>query len=221
MATHWHERFFASTRGQIIALLCRGSRTVDDLAQSLSLTDNAVRAHLATLERDGFVKQEGVRRGAGKPAFAYELTPEAERLFPKPYGRILHQLLDVLAARLTPDVLEEVLREVGHRVAAGHQAPPGNLRGRAEYALTLLGDLGGLGELEERDAAFVIRGYSCPVGAAVPGHPQMCLLAETLLADVVGAPVRERCDRGDPPRCCFEVSMAADPAIHPSHPPRA
>ena len=43
----WKQRFFSSTRGRIVALLRRTSRTVDELAQALDLTDNAVRAHLA------------------------------------------------------------------------------------------------------------------------------------------------------------------------------
>ncbi len=64
----WNSRFFASTRGKIVTLLRRASRTVDELAQALDLTDNAVRAHLATLERDGFVQQRGERRGSGKPS---------------------------------------------------------------------------------------------------------------------------------------------------------
>ncbi|HET8631769.1 MAG TPA: ArsR family transcriptional regulator, partial [Thermomicrobiales bacterium] len=82
----WERRFFGSTRGRVLALLRRASRTVDELARALGLTDNAVRAHLATLERDGLVRQEGLRRGAGKPAYAYDLTPAAERLFPSAYG---------------------------------------------------------------------------------------------------------------------------------------
>src|SRR5687767_14188559 len=110
--TRWDERFFASTRGQAVALLRRGRRTVDELAVALDLTDNAVRAQLAALERDGLVRQGWMRRGAGKPSFTYELTVEAERLFPKAYGVLLHQLLGLLAERLPRDDLEEALREV-------------------------------------------------------------------------------------------------------------
>src|SRR5262245_19414890 len=90
------ERFFASSRGQVVTLLRRGERTVDEMAQALGLTDNAVRAHLATLERDGLVRQAGLRRGTSRPAYAYALTPAAERLFPKAYGALLRLLLDVL-----------------------------------------------------------------------------------------------------------------------------
>src|SRR5919205_4412865 len=108
-AARWDKRFFASTRGRIVALLRRATRTVDDLAQALGLTDNAVRAHLATLERDGLVHQEGVRRGSGKPAYAYALTPDAERLFPKPYAAVLDQLLDALDEHMVPEEVEAML----------------------------------------------------------------------------------------------------------------
>src|SRR2546423_4616771 len=102
---NWNQRFFESTRGRIIMLLRRADRTVEELAQALNLTDNAVRAHLATLERDGLVRQRGARRGAGKPAFVYEPTPEAEQLFPKAYGSVLRELLQVLEEDL-PDEVE-------------------------------------------------------------------------------------------------------------------
>ena len=55
--------FFASTRGRIVLIMRRGARTVDELATALHLTDNAVRAHIATLERDGLVEEQAVRRG--------------------------------------------------------------------------------------------------------------------------------------------------------------
>ncbi len=208
MGTRWDQRFFASTRGQVVTLLRRASRTVDELARALDLTDNAVRVQLAGLERDGLVRQHGVRRGAGKPAYAYDLTPEAERLFPKAYGPVLRQLLAVLAERLRPEELEGLLRTVGHRLATGRTAPAGDPRARLATAVAVLNELGGLAELEERDGAFVIRGYSCPLAAAVPGHPEVCKLAEALLTEVVGAPVQECCDRGERPHCQFEVMLA-------------
>jgi predicted ArsR family transcriptional regulator len=177
---------------------------VNELAAELDLTDNAVRLHLSTLERDGLVVQEGVRRGAGKPSYAYQLTPEAERLFPKPYGPVLDELLRVLAERLPPAELEAALREVGHRLASGHEAPPGDLRLRVEHGAALLDALGGLAEVEERDGRYAIQGYNCPLAAAA-GHAETCRLAETMLTDVIGAPVCERCDRSGPPRCRFLV----------------
>jgi predicted ArsR family transcriptional regulator len=51
----WRVRFLDSTRGQILALLRVESCTVNELAAALKLTDNAVRAHLISLERDGLI----------------------------------------------------------------------------------------------------------------------------------------------------------------------
>ena len=201
------KRFFASTRGRIVALLRRQRRTVDELAQALDLTDNAIRAHLATLERDGLVHQQGVRRGSGKPAYAYALTPEAERLFPKPYALVLRHLLDVLDQRMVPAEVEALLRSVGHALASGLSAADGNVRARLEMAVAVLNELGGLAELEEHNGAFVIRGYSCPLAAVVPGHPEVCRLAETLVTEVAGVVVTEHCDRREPLQCCFEAAQ--------------
>jgi len=202
----WDKRFFDSTRGRIVALLRRSTRTVDELAQVLDLTDNAVRAHLATLERDGLVHQRGVRRRSGKPAYAYDLTPEAERLFPKPYAPVLRQLLDVLDKRMVPGDVEALLRSAGHQLASGLRVTEGDVRTRLEAAVGVLNELGGLAELEEHEGAFVIRGYSCPLAEVVPGHPEVCRLAETLVAEVAGVPVEEHCDRSETVRCSFRAT---------------
>lgn len=204
----WNQRFFTSTRGRIIMLLRRESRTVDELAQILNLTDNAVRAHLATLERDGFVQQTGERRGNGKPAFVYELSADAEQLFPKAYGPILRQLLEVLSEKLATDEVEALLRRTGRRLAEQQHLASGDLQARLLTAVNVLNELGGLAELEERDGAYYIRGYSCPLAVVVPGHPEVCRLAESLISEVAGQPVKECCDGHEPARCCFSIQKS-------------
>jgi predicted ArsR family transcriptional regulator len=215
MATSLGQRFFGSTRGRIVTLLRRRGMTVDELAAEVSLTNNGVRAHLATLERDGLVTQRGSVRsssGGGKPAYVYRLTPEAEALFPKAYEPVLGRLLDVLSGELGPEESEAMLREVGRRIAEGRTVSDGGGRARLEEAVATLNALGGLAELEEHDGGFLIRGYSCPLGAVAPDHPEVCRMAETLISELAAAPVREHCDREIEPRCCFEVmpSESAD-----------
>src|ERR671912_344819 len=119
--TKFDKRFFDSTRGRLVTLLRGATKTVNELAAELGLTDNAVRAHLLSLERDGLIKQSGIQRGTRKPHFAYQLTEEAEQLFPKAYDALLNQLIAVLKERLTPSALEEVLREVGPFCPGSHR----------------------------------------------------------------------------------------------------
>jgi predicted ArsR family transcriptional regulator len=206
-------QFFASTRGRIVMLLRRASRTVDELATSLDLTDNAVRAQIATLERDGLVEQRGSRRGVSKPAAAYGLADGAEWLFPKAYGAVLAQLLAVLRERLQADELESVLRAVGRRIAALHPVVTADSDARLARAADVLNGLGGLAEIERDGGAFIIRGYDCPFAALATHHPDVCSVAEAMLADLIGVPVRERCDRGVRPHCRFEGTLANEPGV--------
>jgi predicted ArsR family transcriptional regulator len=205
--TNWNRRFFSSTRGRIITLLRRSSRTVDELAQALDLTHTAVRAHLAALERDGLVQQRSERRGSGKPSSVYDLAPAAEYLFPKSYGQLLDQLLEVLHGRMTPEEVETLLREVGQRMAAPWKIPPGELRVRLEAAVEVLNELGGLMERETGGETVGIRGYRCQFAAVVLEHPVVCRLAETLLTELVGVPVQEHCERTGSVPCRFVVPV--------------
>lgn len=204
---NWNRWFFASTRGQIITLLRRSSRTVDELAQALDLTHTAVRAHLAALERDGLVKQRSERRGSGKPSSVYDLTPAAEYLFPKSYGQLLNQLLDVLGERKPADDVETLLREVGRRMAADWKLPPGDLRMRLDEAVEVLNELGGLMERETEGEMLCILGYRCPFAAVMQEHPEVCDLAETLLSELVGVPIQEQCERTGTVPCRFVVPV--------------
>jgi predicted ArsR family transcriptional regulator len=153
------------------------------------------------------VRQSGLRRGPRKPHFTYVLTEDAERLFPKAYDVLLNQLIVVLKNRLEPSQIEEVLREVGRAVAAGMPSNNGaNLETRARRALKFLETIGGAAKIDEQDDKIVIASSSCPLAAAVSVHPEVCRLAETMVAEIVKAPVEEHCDREGRPRCRFEIS---------------
>lgn len=208
MGTKLDKRFFESTRGRIVQSV-RGSRkTVNELSEELGLTDNAVRAHLLSLERDGLIRQSGLQRGTRKPHFAYELTDEADNLFPKAYDALLVRLISVLKAQLTPVALNKVLREVG-RSLAGDQASRGkkeNVVHRAGKAVLALEAIGGAAQLNQEGNKLFIQSGSCPLATAVAEHPEVCQLAEALLSEIVGSKVQEQCDREGSPRCRFEIA---------------
>lgn len=206
--TKLDKRFFASTRGRIVALVRGTTKTVNELAKDLDLTDNAVRAHLLSLERDGLIRQSGIQRGTRKPHFAYELTGEAEKLFPKAYDVILNRLIATLKARLSQAAVEDVLKEVGRSLAMSQtmSGKSGDLETRVEKGLKALENIGGAARIEKEESSFFIRSERCPLASAVAEHPEVCSLAETLLSEIIGAEVHEHCNRGGSPRCRFEVT---------------
>lgn len=201
----WRERILSTTRGRVLSLLRRGPRTVNELADALGLTDNAVRLHLSSLERDALVEQHGVRRGVGKPAHLYRLSGEAESLFPKGYATVLSEVLAYVREEQGAEGLEAFLRSVGRRTGERARAGGDDLRDRVDAAVGVLEELGGMAAVEEEDDAIVIRGFSCPLSAIVGPNPEACALAEQLVSGVVGARVEECCDRSSRPRCAFRV----------------
>jgi predicted ArsR family transcriptional regulator len=203
----WRARLFKSTRGKILDLLRTRERTVNELAAALRLTDNAVRAHLASLERDRLASQSGMKPGVRKPHTTYALGPEAEQLFPKAYGRLVSLLMAIFSRRVKPRTLRSGLRAAGRTLAREHLS---ELRGktrqqRIDVALRVLQELGGAATFREEDGKHVIYGNGCPIAAATANHPEACLLAESLLANIIGSPVKEHCIRGPAPACRFDV----------------
>jgi predicted ArsR family transcriptional regulator len=203
----WRERLFKSTRGKILNLLRTRESTVNELAEELHLTDNAVRAHLASLERDRLVTQSGMKPGVRKPHTTYALGPEAEQLFPKAYGRLVSLLMSLLSRQVNPQVLRAGMRATGRTVAREHllELKGKTRRQRIDAALRILRELGGSVTFREEDGKHFIYGNGCPIAAATANHPEACLLAESLLRNIIGAPVKERCVRGPAPSCRFEV----------------
>ena len=201
----WRKRFFESTRGTLVALLRRRELTVDQMATALGVTDNAVRAQLATLERDQLVEPRGVRRGGGKPSQAYGPTEQFELSLSRAYAALLRHLVRELGDRLSGPELDRLLRAAGRRWAADlPPAPPGPPGERLAHAAGLLEQLGAAVEVEPIDGVLGIRGFGCPLGVAVHDQPHTCAAVEAMLSTVVGAKVKERCDRtGHSPSCRF------------------
>jgi predicted ArsR family transcriptional regulator len=206
------------SRGRITALLRRGVRTVDGLARAVGLTPNAVRQHLATLERDGVVvrrasRREGGPQPRGKPATIYEVAPEAEASFSRAYAPVLTALLTALPDHVAQPALGNLLRATGERLAAGAPVAQGDLQARAAAGVALLESLGGIVELSGEGSAFVIRGCSCPLSRAVTARPELCAAIEILLATVTGAHVEEHCDHQNGTRCRFDLTAPVGPVV--------
>ena len=202
-------RYLTGTRGKIIDLLRRSHLTANEIAARLDLTHNAVRGHLTVLQREGLIREGGSRRSSTRPAVVYALVPEAEAIFSRAYVPFVAHLVRVLQDRLDQKELDAVMRSVGRGLASDWPRAQGDLLQRVEAAAGLLEDLGALNEIERLDGGFVIRGYGCLLSQAVHRRPEVCRAMESLLTELVEAPVRECCERGgERPRCCFEIATS-------------
>ena len=193
------------TQGKLLGLLRRSPMTISELSRALDLTDNAIRTHIAALGRDGLVAEEGAQRDTGgKPARLYVLTRQGEELFPKAYALALQGLVEEIARNDGWERAVNLLREVGVRAAAGVQGGA-SLDRRVDAALTTLRDLGADIDAVREGDGWSLRGYACPLAKVTAAHPEVCSLVTALVAEIVGRPVTECCERGDRPRCRFQV----------------
>jgi predicted ArsR family transcriptional regulator len=206
----WQRQLGKTTRNRVIALLRRGEHSVEELAGSLGLTDNAVRAQLASLERDGIVRSLGTRRDGtvGKPATLYGIASGNSALFSNAYAPVLATLLAELRGRMTSRQVEALLRRTGRRLARS-LPERATFDERVRASAAFLKEMGADAELVQTGGGYEIRGHGCVLADAVVECPSSCAVLEQLLGATTGGTVKERCDRTDHPSCRFFISPAA------------
>jgi predicted ArsR family transcriptional regulator len=91
--------------------------TVDDLTARLQVTRAAVRQHLAALERDGYVRKQGLRLTGGRPGYVYTLTAVGHELFPKQYSWFSSLVLTALRRQGGSEGLIALMRQLAAGVA--------------------------------------------------------------------------------------------------------
>jgi len=208
-SAHFDRRFFESSRGKTVMLLRRNNLTVNELAEKLCLTDNAVRANLLSLERDGLVQQKGMVKGFRKPHYIYGLSESARELFPRPYGLLFNKLLSALRATLSPSALIDRFRAVGSGIGKENKlGADAALDQKIERALSAIESLGGVATHVHSNGKTMISSESCPFAEAVAEHPEVCKITESMIEEIVGSKVTEQCDRSASPKCRFQVERA-------------
>lgn len=175
------------------------------MAEKLEVTDNAVRPHLVMLERDGLVRQMGIKQSGGKPSHIFELTQEAEQLFTKSYGLLLSYFLSESRAALDDEAFQKLLGATARRLARRWPPASGNKLSKIEAGVAVLNDLGGLAEVSKEMESYFIQGYSCPLAEVTKDHPEVCYLAQVLLEELTGLTFERCCSYGDKPKCRFQV----------------
>jgi len=206
-------QFLETRRGRIAEILQRGSATVEQLARALRITPSAVRAQLTAMERDGLVRRAGLVAGTTRPSAVFDVTPALEHLLSSAYIPLLTSLVRTFADGIERDRFRDLMRQTGKRLAVeatGGRLPGGDLTARVRAASRFLNaELGAVTQVVRRNGSIAIEGQGCPLAAITDKEPAVCLAIESLLHQLVQAPVHECCDRSARPRCCFEFHLNA------------
>jgi len=197
-------------RDLLLRLRMDGPSTPDQLATRLGASRTGVLQQLRALEAAHLVSRQTIRHGVGRPRHLYDITPDAQDLFPANYDGLATGLLAAIEAIGGDSLLEEVFSarrrqlsarvrdELGERFTNG--AP---LLERVRDLAVIQANNGYLASASvDPDGAIRLVEHNCAIYHVAAGSPAACaaeleLFSELLDADVVR---EQHIASGD--RCC-------------------
>jgi predicted ArsR family transcriptional regulator len=204
-----------TTRQEILSLIKhKGPMTVHELSLNLRITPMGVRQHLAILERDGFVRSNGIRRGQGRPSRLYAISPQGDNLFPRTYEQLAQMLLDDLRTVKGETTIDEVFEHRRKRLVEQYRARMAGREFRDKIALLAKArdEDGYLAEHAQLDRdRFILIEHNCPIRAVAEVHQQTCRCEMALFQEVLGADVvRTHHILGGAPHCRYVITRPPD-----------
>ena len=200
-----------SLRDDIFNELSRRPRTIAELTDLFGVTRNSVVVQLKQLESAGLVAREASRRGGqvGKPATVYAATSGHEDRSSTAYRAFSEMLVRALGEQLNPAQREKFFHKMGSREGQAMAAPgEGSLRERLAEMQAFADRMGAATTLEETDAHYVLRSFTCPIAALVRIEPCACTTLAALFQEMTGRPTKEACRREGKLICQFEIEKA-------------
>lgn len=171
------------TRDAVLATLLRqGEATAAELAAALSVSVQAMRRHLRSLEDDALVEAKASAAGPGRPTNHWRLTHRGQERFGDGSETFALGLLHSMAANLPPDTISCLMDQQAEEKARHYrsQIGSGSLENRLERLTELRRAEGYVADLapdpcqESSQEAWMIREHHCSVMRIAEEFPQVC-----------------------------------------------
>jgi predicted ArsR family transcriptional regulator len=200
----------ALRREILVGLRRDGPASPDQLAGAIGASRTGVLQQLRALEATGFVSRQTVRHGVGRPRHLYDITAEAQQLFPTNYDGLAAGLLAAIGAVGGEALVEQVFiarrRQIGDRVRRdlddriGADAP---FVDRVRALAVLQDEQGYLADATiESDGSIRLREHNCAIFDVARGQRAACDAELDLFRDVLGADVVRETHIASGDRCC-------------------
>lgn len=174
----------------LLLLKRRGPSRAADLARALAITGEAVRQQLLGLQTQGWVRAAPARRGVGRPAWLWRLSPAANHRFPDAHADVIAQLTRAVRRALGARALERVVaareREVRQRYASALRAAA-TLRERVRRLAGLRSAEGYMAEWETAGRGFRLIENHCPISGPTAVCLRLCQGELRLFRHMVGS----------------------------------
>lgn len=197
-------------RAILVNLRQYGPMSPDGIAKHLGASRTGVLQQLHALEQGGLVTHETERHGVGRPRHRYDVTPDAQDLFPMDYDGFAIGLIDAITTVGGAGLLDEVLvarrQQLGARLRsemAERLAPDASLADRVRE-LAVIQDAGGyLAEATvEPDGTVRLTEHNCAIFHVSRDVSSCCEAELALFKEVLGVEVVRETHIANGERAC-------------------
>jgi predicted ArsR family transcriptional regulator len=205
-----------TTRERILStILQRQKCTINELADAVGINPISVRHHIIKLEAEGIVTAEEERHGVGRPPRYYRLTEAGMERFPTRYLLLTNRLLDQIKANFTEEQVEFLFTKVAESAVLRYKKSMdlGDLpmESRLDVLKKVLEEEGFTVEWEQDDNRYLIHEISCPYFRIGEHHPEVCIVDETLISNLLLVPTqRVNCILNGDTHCTYEIAKTID-----------
>ncbi len=197
-------------RDLLLRLRLDGPSSPDQLAERIGASRTGVLQQLRALEAAHLVSRQTVRHGVGRPRHLYDVTADAQDLFPSNYDGLASGLLAAIESVGGDDLLDQVFaarrRQLGDRVRgqmAERVAPEAPLLERVRELAVIQGDQGYLADATlSPDGTIRLREHNCAIYHIAAGSPAACQAELELFSEILGADVVREQHIASGDRCC-------------------
>jgi iron-sulfur cluster biosynthesis transcriptional regulator SufR len=199
----------SETRMRILQLLkMRAGMTVGQLTDALHISQMGVRQHLAILEAEGLVEHYQEKQGRGRPPHVYQLTDQANSLFPTTYANFAVGLMHEVAKFNGPGFINKVFRGRMKAQLEAYQLRLGGktLCERVQELARIRDEEGYMARFDENADDYVLIEHNCPIAVIAQEYPHVCEIELALFRQSLGAKVvREEHLMQGSHRCCYRI----------------
>lgn len=194
----------------LVHLRQAGPTSPDGLAAALNASRTGVLQQLYALEEAGLVSHAAEKHGVGRPRHLYDVTPDAQGLFPADYGGFASGLVKAIEAVGGADLLEQVFaarrRQIGDRIrrrmAEGLPDDAG-VEERVRFLALLQDQAGYLAEtLVADDGSVRLREHNCAIDRVSRRTTAVCDAELALFRELLGDGVERETHIATGDRCC-------------------
>lgn len=180
-----------STRDRILQTILRQPRrTINELAEAVSINPISVRHHLTNLQMEGLVSAEEERHGVGRPRLVYALTEEGMEKFPTRYLRLTTRLLAQMKESMPGPVISQLFSQIAEDLANEYSERMSGLsmEERLDFVKEMLGEEGFTVEWEKKGDQYQIHEITCPYYQIGVAHPEVCTVDQALISKMLAVP---------------------------------